>query len=156
MTSTEAPSSTHSGRPRIVVGIDGSDGAKRALGWAFSEAEQRGADLDVVVAWDLPYKWAEGFNTEWGEDSDYFARAAADEAGAVVDDLLDGKPRPGWLTVHAVEGPPAPVLIERARAADLLVLGTRGRGGFAKLLLGSVSNTCVHHAPCPVCVIPAG
>jgi nucleotide-binding universal stress UspA family protein len=154
MTSSDTPSATPGHRPRIIVGVDGSPGANRALSWAFSEAEQRGADLEVVIAWDFPYKWAEGFNTEWGEDTDYFARAAGDEAGAAVDAVLEGKPRPAWLTVHSIEGPAAQVLTERAKGADALVVGTRGRGGFTKLLLGSVSNACVHHAPCPVCVIP--
>lgn len=152
--SAAEPAETSATRPRIVVGVDGSSCGNRALSWAYSEAEARGADLDVVIAWELPYRWAEGFNANIAEDADFFAREAAKEAGAAVDALLGGKPRPGWLTVHAVEGPAAPVLIERAAGADLLVVGSRGLGGFSKLLLGSVSSAAVHHAPCAVVVIP--
>ena len=77
MAATDTSSATRDHRPRIIVGVDGSPGANRALSWAFSEAEQRGADLEVVIAWDFPYKWAEGFNTERGEDTDYFAASPA-------------------------------------------------------------------------------
>ncbi len=141
-------------RQRVVVGIDGSHAARHALAWAFAEAEQRGAELDVVTAWDLPYQWAQGFNTKWADDADAFAKAAADEAATEVDELLDGKPRPSWLHIRSVEGAPAPVLLRWARGADLLVVGSRGRGGFKDLLLGSVSTACVHHTPCPIAVIP--
>lgn len=141
-------------RQNIVVGLDGSHAARHALAWAFAEAEQRGAELDVVTVWDYPYQWAEGFNTKWADDTEMFATAAADEVAAEVDEFLDGKPRPAWLHIRTVEGAPAPVLLRLARHADLLVVGSRGRGGFKDLLLGSVSTACVHHTPCPIAVIP--
>ncbi len=141
-------------RQHIVVGVDGSHAARHALEWAFTEAEQRGAELDVVTVWDYPYQWAEGFNIKWAEDTASFAAAAATEVAAEVDELLDGKPRPSWLHVQTVEGAAAPVLLRLARHADLLVVGSRGRGGFKDLLLGSVSTACVHHTPCPIAVIP--
>jgi nucleotide-binding universal stress UspA family protein len=141
-------------RQHIVVGIDGSNAARHALAWAFAEAEQRGAELDVVTAWDFPYQWAQGFNTKRADDGDAFAQSAADEAATEVDEFLDGKPRPSWLHIHSVEGAAAPVLLRLARDADLLVVGSRGRGGFKDLLLGSVSTACVHHTPCPIAVIP--
>lgn len=141
-------------RQRIIVGLDGSHAARHALAWAFAEAEQRAAELDVVTAWDYPYQWAEGFNSKWAEDAEAFAKAAADEAATEVDEFLDGKPRPSWLHIRSVEGAAAPVLLRLARDADLLVVGSRGRGGFKDLLLGSVSTACVHHTPCPIAVIP--
>jgi nucleotide-binding universal stress UspA family protein len=153
MTTAPAPADT-ARTQRVVVGVDGSPGAARALTWALAEAEQRHADLDVVIAWDVPYQWAEGFNAKWGEDADYFAGAAATLAEAELTGVLQGAPRPEWVHVQPMEGGAAHVLLQRARDADLLVVGSRGRGGFADLLLGSVSTACVHHAPCPVAVIP--
>jgi nucleotide-binding universal stress UspA family protein len=138
----------------IVVGIDGSPASRAALAWALAEAKQRGADLDVVVAWTFPNQWAEGFNVKWAADSEFFAKAAVATADAAVSDVLAGESRPGWLRTHGVEGSAASVLLHRARDAELLVVGTRGRGGFADLLLGSVSTACVHHSPCPITVVP--
>lgn len=141
-------------RPRIVVGTDGSPGAQTALRWAFDQAELQGADLDVVVAWDFAAKWATGFNPEWPQDADHLASDARTVAEASVTALLGDRARPDWLHVHAEQGPPALALTERARGAELLVVGSRGRGGFSKLLLGSVSTACVQHATCPVVVVP--
>lgn len=141
-------------RQHLIVGIDGSHAARHALAWAFAEAEQRGAELDVVTVWDYPYQWAQGFNSKLGEDTEAFASAASDEAAAQVDEFLDGKPCPSWLHILTVQGAAAPVLLRLARHADLLVVGSRGRGGFKDLLLGSVSTACVHHTPCPIAVIP--
>ncbi len=152
----ETAETSSSTRPRIVVGIDGSDGGQEALRWAYEQATLRDADLEVVVAWDFVAKWAVGYNPEWPEDRDHLEHDAITVADKAVSQLLDGRPKPPWLTVVAVQGMPAYVLTERARGADLLVVGSRGRGGFAKLLLGSVSNACVHHASCPIVVIPVG
>lgn len=149
--SHRADGSHHHG---IVVGIDGSGASSRALSWAFSEAERRSVDLDVVIAWTFPYQFAEGFDVMWREDSEYFAKTSLAEAENAVDHLLDGKPRPPWLHVHAIEGAASVVLLNRAKTAEMLVVGTRGRGGFRDLLLGSVSTACVHHTPCPIAVIP--
>ena len=154
--SNDASENATTRRLRIVVGIDGSPGADEALRWAFDEAVLRDANLEVVIAWDFNYKWAVGYNSEWPEDSDHLEHDAKAVADKAVNQLLGDRARPGWLTVHALEGTPAYMLTEHARHADLLVVGTRGRGGFAKLLLGSVSNACVHHAACPIVVIPSG
>ena len=152
----EATEPTENRRQRIVVGIDGSPGADAALRWAYDEASLRGADLEAVVAWDFIAKWAVGFNPEWPEDADHLAADATTVGDRAVNQLLGGAARPSWLTVHAVQGSPAYVLTEQARQADLLVVGARGRGGFAKLRLGSVSSACLHHATCPITVIPSG
>jgi nucleotide-binding universal stress UspA family protein len=138
----------------IVVGVDGSPASQHALVWAHAEAEQRGTDLDVVMAWAYPYQWAEGFNPEWAADNDYFATSAAAEVGGAIDAMLAGAPRPAWIHTHIVEGAASVVLLRFAQAAELLVVGTRGRGGFTDLLLGSVSTACVHHTPCAITVVP--
>jgi len=138
----------------IVVGVDGSPAAQHALVWAHAEAKQRGTDLDVVMAWTYPYQWAEGFNPEWAADNDYFAKSAAAETDGAIDAMLAGEPRPAWIHTHVVEGAAPVVLLRFARDAELLVVGTRGRGGFRDLLLGSVSTACVHHTPCAITVVP--
>lgn len=143
-------------QPRIVVGVDGSSDAVAALRWAYDEASRKNAALEVVVAWDFIAKWAVGFNPAWPEDADHLRADAETVGDKAVNEVLGASPRPHWLTVHAIQGSPAFVLTERAREADLLVVGARGRGGFAKLRVGSVSNACVHHAACPIVVIPSG
>lgn len=142
-------------RPKIIVGVDGSDDSRRALAWALAEADLRNADLHVVIAWAFPYAWGRGFNSEWADDADFFAKAAEKEAEEAVAELLGSAARPTWLHVHAFEGSPAPVLLDLSRDADLLVVGSRGRGGFRGLMLGSVSSACARHASCPIAVIPA-
>ncbi len=153
MTDPETTSQS-TARRRIVVGTDGSRGAQTALRWAFEHAEMQGADLEVVTAWDFSAKWATGFNPEWPQDADHLASDARTVADAAVDALLAGRERPGWLRTVVAQGPPALVLTEQSRGADMLVVGSRGRGGFSKLLLGSVSGACVQHAASPVVVVP--
>lgn len=140
---------------RIVVGIDGSEHANRALAWALAEARAHGAALDVVSAWTLPAEWAQGYNPEWVVDLEAMGRRTADEAREAVASVYGSDELPDWITVTAVEGPAATILLERAEDADLIVVGTRGRGGISRLLLGSVSNAVIHHAPCPAVVVPA-
>lgn len=140
---------------RIVVAVDGSEGAEHALRWALAEAELRGVELEVVSVWEVPYAWAEGWNAAWAEDEAVLAERTAQETADFVDRVLDGKPRPPWVQVTALEGAPALCLLRHAEHAGLLVAGTRGRGGFSRLLLGSVSSALVHHAVCPVVVVPS-
>jgi nucleotide-binding universal stress UspA family protein len=150
--------SSHASREhihRIVVGVDGSDGARRALEHALAQARQWGAHLDIVTVWEYPYQWSEAYNPRWADDEQWFASQAFERASAMVEDTLDGAAWPNWLHVRAEEGPTAPALLRAAQDADLLVVGSRGRGGFAGLLLGSVSTACVHHAHCPVTVVPS-
>ena len=135
---------------RIVVGVDGSDGASAALRWAVAEAELRHAALDAVTAWHIPYAAgspAIGLVIDPEEE-----RAYAHEQLEQVIGAIGAHPRVGINRV-VVEGGAARALIEAAAGADLLVVGSRGRGGFKGLLLGSVSQQCIHHAPCPVVVV---
>ena len=136
----------------IVVGVDGSEPSREALEWAADEARLRGVPLTVVHAWSSPWEaWGEVESPPpIGEDEsarreellepeiEFLRRSHADVAvEPVVTNDLDA---------HA--------LIEASDDADLIVVGSRGRGGFAGLLLGSVGQQVVHHARCPVVVIP--
>jgi nucleotide-binding universal stress UspA family protein len=137
----------------IVVGIDGSGPARLAVRWAAREAGLRHADLVLVSAWNLPldgYNFGDVPFTEEAlkaleiEAEERLAEAA-EEARSVSTDL--------WIMTHAIQGQAAGVLLHASRDADLLVIGSRGLGGFRGLLLGSVSQQCVDHASCPVVVV---
>jgi nucleotide-binding universal stress UspA family protein len=134
---------------RIVVGIDGSDNAKKALSWAAKQAGYTGASLDVVAAWEYPATY--GWVALPDEDYDFsgYAKKAADEA---VSEVYSGNV-PASVTTRVVQGHAAEVLVEASKGADLLVVGSRGYGGFADALLGSVSTYCVHHAHGVVTVV---
>lgn len=138
---------------RIVVGVDGSAPAEAALRWALAEARLRGAVCEVVHAWTYPVV------------ADIAGMAAAGvawpdleaEARRLLDEVIEQvRPESEGVTIEArvVEGTAAGVLIDAARDADLLVVGSRGRGGFVGLLLGSVSQQVAHHAPCPIVIVP--
>jgi nucleotide-binding universal stress UspA family protein len=136
---------------RIVVGIDNSPAAADALRWALAEARLRGATLEVVHTWTFPVA-----SELSGGAVDRLIADLERGASEVLDEVVDGivGADPGVNLVRRVlEGPPARILIEAAAGADLLVVGSRGRGGFAGLLLGSVAHQCAHHAPCPVVVV---
>jgi nucleotide-binding universal stress UspA family protein len=134
----------------VVVGVDGSQASNRALRWAVEQARRRdGAHLDVVHAWTAPA--IEADDTWRHAYSETCAREVLDAAAGSVTDQKDPAVRP-----VLVDAPAAEALIEAASDADILVVGKRGRGGFAGLLLGSVSDRCIVHASCPVAVVPAG
>jgi nucleotide-binding universal stress UspA family protein len=134
---------------KVVVGVDGSPGSIAALRFAVEEARLRGADLAAVSAWTLSLAGdvPGGFVPSLRED---FAKEAAE----VLDDGLGQLDTTG-ITIERVveEGTAARTLVEAAKGADMLVVGSRGRGGFAGLLLGSVSQQCAHHATCPVAIV---
>lgn len=137
---------------RIVVGVDGSDCSRRALQWAAAEARRRGAALDVVHAWHLPNAGGYPYLAAY-VDFEVFAedaRGVLDRAIASVD--LAGIPK---VEPILVQDGAARALLDTAKGADLLIVGSRGRGGFAGLLLGSVSHQMAIHARCPVVIIPA-
>ncbi|MFP3900681.1 MAG: universal stress protein [Acidimicrobiia bacterium] len=135
----------------VVVGVDGSDGAAEALRWAAREAALHGHTVTALYAWGFIDRHHEGgdrtFDPAFGEDE---ARAVLDKA---VGRALDAGGVPVSLERQVVNGEPAPALVRAAEGADLLVVGARGLGGFARLLLGSVGSQCLEHAPCPVAVV---
>lgn len=138
---------------RIVVGIDASEHARRALEWAIEEARLRGASLELVHAFPTPELI--GMSMVLTLPSDEELRSAADQ---VLDETLAAVGgAPGVETTMTVRaGGAASVLTEVARGADLIVVGARGLGGFRGLLLGSVTQQVVAHAPCPVVVVTPG
>lgn len=141
--------------PGIVVGIDGSEHSLRALDWAVREAGIRQAPLTVITVFrSVVGYW--GAAVTYPEDHALSEQTGKDAQEAVEKAVADaGEPAPASVTVKVVSGIAAEELISASEDADLLVVGSRGSGGFARLLLGSVSNQVVHHARCPVVVIPA-
>jgi len=146
------PGVRHDGTRRVVVGVDGSDLSVEATGYAFAQASQRGVGLTVLHAWDanaftssvalsvLVEPWAE-LEAEQGEIT-----------SAAIVGWADRYPRVDVRTL-VVQGRPADTLVDSSESAELLVVGSRGRGGFRGLLLGSVSRHVLHGAHCPVAVV---
>lgn len=139
----------------VVVGHDGSKCAQEALAWAGRLARRADLELHVVRAWAMmtapqPSSWEPGYVpplTDW-------EKAVHDQLTEhVVAAGLDPSVR---VTCHVIHKAPAEGLMSAAQGAHLLVVGARGRGGFRGLLLGSVSDQLVHHAPCPVTVVRTG
>jgi len=147
----------------IVVGTDGSPSAQQAVRWALGEARLRGAGVRLVHAWMLPLidaipePWAIGIPPLGPGDEERVHERIEAAARALLDDAVEkAQEDEPALSIEGelVEARPAHALLQSARGADLLVVGSRGRGGFAGLRLGSVSTQCVHHAECPVVVVP--
>ena len=139
----------------ITVGIDGSSHSARALEWALKEAVITHARLTVLTVHSVPMSGWTGNPLVLPGDTDdqEEARQGAEEMTLkAMAQLGDMHPPP--VTVRAVTGYPAEELINASKDADLLVVGSHGAGGFARLIMGSVSNYVVHHAHCPVVVIP--
>ncbi|WP_436776462.1 universal stress protein [Yinghuangia sp. YIM S09857] len=135
------------GAPRVVAAVDGSPAADNALDWAADEAHLRGAALEVVHAWDETPKghWTEGILSQ---QADEIVRTAAERV----------RRRRVGLTVTSsvLRGEPGDVLTEVGHGADLVVMGSRGRGGFVGMLLGSVSRRVASEADCPLLIVRAG
>jgi nucleotide-binding universal stress UspA family protein len=140
---------------RVVVGIDGSDTSRRAARWAAHEARLRGAKLEIVSAWHVPlYGYAHlGSITAISQDVAKGLVENAEEHLAEV--VREARAEAGDIELETItaEGQPANVLLQVSKGADLLVVGSRGLGGFRELLLGSVSQQCAQHASCPVVII---
>ncbi len=138
----------------VIVGVDGSGGAQKALVQAANEAALRGARLRIICAWNIsPAAFDGGFVGIDQTTLDSFrqnAETIVEEALAQIKGAHPTLPCEG----KAIEGQAVQVLLEEAHDASLIVVGSRGHGGFASLLLGSVSQQVVHHAPCPVLVVP--
>jgi nucleotide-binding universal stress UspA family protein len=132
--------------PVVVVGVDGSSDAEAALRWADRYATAAGASLRVVVAW----QWAMSYGYPMmfdGYAPDQDARAVAEKAVAELSLPSDR------VTIETYEGSAGDVLVQASEGADLLVVGRHGHRVVSTLLLGSVSNHCVHHAKVPVVVV---
>ncbi len=141
----------------IVVGIDGSHNSTKALEWAMTEAAVRKAPLTVLTVHSVMASYWSGQPVTLPGDEDEVNKIRKSAESAVADVAAKlGADQPESVTVSAVNGFTAQALIDAARDSDLLVVGTRGGGGFGSLLMGSVSSQVVHHASCPVVVVPAG
>jgi nucleotide-binding universal stress UspA family protein len=141
--------------PGIVVGVDGSGDSRLALEWAAKEAALQHAPLTVLTVNQVASSHWTGNPVIYPEDApmaEQARKAAEDAAGQVISAMGDAKP--ASVTVSAVSGLVARSLIDASRDADLLVVGSRGGGGFGSLVLGSVSSQVVSHAACPVVVVP--
>ncbi len=139
--------------PLVVVGYDGSEAAERALHWAAEQARLRGARLRIVTAWDLPIYAYGAANVpamvpSLAED---WEKSARDLVTKAAEDIGDAAPAP--IETQVRRGQAAEVLLDASKDADLLVVGSRGHGGFADLLLGSISEHCARHASCPVTIV---
>jgi nucleotide-binding universal stress UspA family protein len=136
------------GTYRIVVGVDGSAGGRRALRWAVAEAAARGGTVQAIMTWS------------WGDDTPTQLSTDQEEERRLTEVILrrdmDSVDRPDGVVVAAevVQGQAPLVLAAAARDADLLVLGSHGHGRRHHSILGSVAESCVRHAVCPVVVIP--
>lgn len=136
---------------RIVVGVDGSDHSGQALAYAIDEARRRQGTVDAVHAYAPPMYWAA---PEFGVLIPRPEDDVVEDANRVLDEALADCPDDVVVARVVVEGPAARALLETAEGADVLVVGSRGRGGFLGLLLGSTSHQVVTHATCPVVVVP--
>jgi nucleotide-binding universal stress UspA family protein len=139
----------------IVVGVDDSDGAKAALAFAHEEALLRNATLRAVHAWQFGYIGDTGFEGAVPAVGGDIAELRAAAAAALDATVRAALPDPGGVEIEqrVVEGTAGAVLVDESSRADLLVVGSRGHGGFAQLLLGSVGQQCAHHAACPVVIV---
>lgn len=135
----------------IVVGVDGSDGGRRALDWAFREADARGSAVQAVTAWSWDgLEFGPVTATNPGEAKERATRLLDDEIRALV--TRHGSHIP--IAAEVVEGSPADALTDAGRSGDLLVLGSHGHSRIRRTVLGSVSEACIRRATCPVVVIP--
>jgi nucleotide-binding universal stress UspA family protein len=136
------------GREHVVVGVDGSDASVGALRWAIRYAEAFDRPVLAVGVWQYPVTYRHAPTVDIGGLERRTASMLAETVGKVV---ADGVRVPVETAVR--QGHPAEVLIREARTAELLVMGSRGHGAFAGMLLGSVGAHCAHHAPCPLVIV---
>ncbi len=143
--------------PGILVGVDGSDHSRQALGWAIREAARHHIPLTVLsvrpapprpatyIYWNMPVLEEDSHDLDQARAAvQEFVDKVANEVGETVPDV----------TVTVVTGDAAEELVRASHDADMLIVGARGSGGFTRLLLGSVSSKVTHHAACPIVVVP--
>ncbi|MDA8357789.1 MAG: universal stress protein [Actinomycetota bacterium] len=136
---------------RIVVGVDGSEGSRRALRWAIAEAAKQDAVIEAVTVWQSPF----GFGDTMGAhlDEGKIERAARDNLQKTIAEVAGDGPS-AMIEPIVVEGDPAQVLCHQSAGADLLVMGSLGHSPFTSPALGSVSLRCAQHSACPVVIVP--
>jgi nucleotide-binding universal stress UspA family protein len=140
--------------PRVVVGVDFSPGARAALLFALQDAARRGIPVEAVTAYRPPDYWVDFYAIGSTFQPDQARAAALEQLRDFVAEVVpEGPQPPPQVHLRAVLGTPADVLILESHGADLLVVGSRGHGGFTSMLLGSVSMQCTVHASCPVTVV---
>ena len=135
-------------QPRIVVGVDGFESSRIALRWAIHQAKLTGAVVEAVTAWHVPAGagWVPATDMpDYQEDARTVLCEAITEMCTLDPDVQ--------VCPRVAEGRAGQVLVDAAEGADLLVVGSRGHGGLAEAMLGSVGQYCVHHAPCPVVIM---
>ncbi len=137
----------------IVVGVDGSDASVAAARWAFEQARLTGSQLEVVGAWQMSSSWGLAWGIAMPTPVDFDPAAMT---RSMVDEVVETL-TPDFPTVSVIarieEGHPAEVLVAASRHAELLVVGSRGHGGFSGMLLGSVSQHCATHAASPIVIV---
>lgn len=136
---------------RIVVGVDGSEGSKQALRWAARVAEMTGARIDAVTAWELTSLY--GWGALAAIPALHSPQADIEKSLTETVDEVFGADRPANMRIKVLEGPVAKTLLTVSERALMLVVGSRGLGGFTGMLLGSVSAKVAEHATCPVLVV---
>lgn len=143
-----APSKVREATNRVVVGTDGSDHSASAVEWAAAEAKRRGSDLVIVHAWEPPHR--QSVDAKDRHTSSYEV-----DAQLVLDGAVDTARGFGVASVEAtlVDGGTAQSLLDLAESADLIVVGSRGRGGFRSMLFGSVAHAIAAHSPCPAVIV---
>jgi nucleotide-binding universal stress UspA family protein len=139
----------------IVVGVDGSGHSQRALGWAMTEAAVRQVPLTVLTVYEQMRGYFGGMVTSPGDEA--LAAQAKQLVQTEVDEVLAklAGPRPSVVNVEVAMGSSVEQIVNAGKDADMIVLGSRGAGGFSRMMLGSVSSLVTQHANCPVVIIPA-
>jgi nucleotide-binding universal stress UspA family protein len=142
---------------RIVVGVDNSPASKAALRAAARLAAATGATIDALGVWEYPfaYGYAEGHAMGMGGQSGWHPETDANKKLTATVDEVFGPDRPTGLRTVLLHGNPATCILEQAKDASLIIVGSRGHGAFAGLMLGSVSTKCAAAAPCPVLIVHA-
>lgn len=137
---------------KIVVGVDGSAGSREALRWAFAEAKLRDAPLEAVTVWQYPITSSLPTFGVMNTPDDFAADAKNTLLAVLAEEGITAA-APIRVSTRIAEGNAARALLDAAEEADLLVVGSRGHGGFTGVLVGSVSQQCVHHSKCPVVIV---
>lgn len=135
---------------RIVVGVDGSDHSVDALRWGVKLAEALQCGVEAIIVWSYPAPM--GVEAIAFPEPSLFEESARKTLDATLDTAF-GAAQPAMITKRVVEGYPAGRLLDLSKGAEMLVLGSRGHGGFVGALLGSVSRRCSEHATCPVLIV---